>query len=165
MTHEERIAELQRANDESRAEIARRETLRFTDPIAYDDDQRAERDENSIGDVTVQKFGAHVLMYRTHENNSQTLAAEAHDRGLYAADPAAESDAPLFGDHRDEMLSRAIGVVISHERHARRQELERALVARDRKIAALEGELREVKGMLGATLQLLGQQKPKLWLP
>jgi len=72
------------------------------------------------------------------------------------APTASEGGLGLFGDDRDEQLTKALGYVVSHERHSRREELEAALVTRDRKIAELEGELREVKGMLGATLQLLG---------
>src|SRR5262245_36762322 len=84
-----------------------------------------------------------------------------------APEPETEGELGLFGDYRDRLLSRAIGCVISHERHGRRQELEAALVSRDRKIGELEGEIRELKGMLGATLQLLGtgNAPKKLWTP
>jgi len=38
-----------------------------------------------------------------------------------------------------------------------REETEGELLKRDRKIGILEGEIRELKGMLGATLTLLGK--------
>jgi len=64
----------------------------------------------------------------------------------------------LFGDWRDDALARGIGFALSEVRHQLRTEREAALVTRDRKIAELEGELREIRGMLGATLALLGQK-------
>jgi hypothetical protein len=76
-----------------------------------------------------------------------------------------EDTIQLFGDWRDKALTDALAEVIVELRREWRQEREAELVKRDRKIGELEGELREIRGMLGATLTLLGQQKPKLWTP
>jgi len=186
------IEQLQRDNAEARERIAAAQAARESDPIAHDDwlhesigsppvrksqiddamrvadeNERTsgaligEHDENAMGSsYTRKKDAAATLIYRRHENSP---AHALRDTG----EPSSENELGLFGDERDAMLSRAIGYVISHERHARRQELEKALISRDRKIGELEGELREIRGMLGATLQLLGTANApkKLWTP
>src|SRR5262249_62086664 len=62
-----------------------------------------------------------------------------------------------WGGACEEHLTKAVRYVVSHDLHSRREELEAALVTRDRKIAELAGKLREVKGMLGAVLTLMGK--------
>lgn len=85
---------------------------------------------------------------------------ETHHDGAPA--PAPEPEPEPSGD--DPELVDAIERFAS-ACETRFAELDSELVKRDRKIGELEGELRELKGMLGATLTLLGQQKPKLWKP
>jgi hypothetical protein len=84
------------------------------------------------------------ILYRTHGDNA-TL-------------PISEPDAvALFGDERDEILCEGIGQALAHERARARAER----VELDRQIATLEGEIRELRGMLGATLALLGAPKER----
>ena|SRR5215831_18088502 len=68
-----------------------------------------------------------------------------------------EPPTAFFGDARDDLLARAIGYALAETRKEMRAERNAALVERDRRIGMLEGEIRELRGMLGATLTLLGK--------
>jgi len=78
-----------------------------------------------------------------------------------ALPPAAEpSDGNgIFGDWRDDQLARAIGFALCETRRELREERDAELVKRDRRIAELEGEIRELKGFVGGVLTLLGKSQ------
>jgi hypothetical protein len=95
--------------------------------------------------------GPQGILYRATENNAQPPVA-AMD-----ATPSDDDVAQLFDDPElNRNFTHAMGYVISELRHEWRTERDAALVERDRKIGILEGELREMKGMLGAVLALMG---------
>ena len=102
----------------------------------------------AAGAAPVQKSDESAVLYREHHDNAPAPAPQ----------PDAEpSDGDVELAHAFDVFAQAV--------ENRLAELDSELVKRDRKIGELEGELREIKGMLGATLTLLGQQKPKLWKP
>jgi hypothetical protein len=153
-------------NDEGRARIAEREAARENDPGLEQDFLLAEREHDAaISHIVIshegwaervrsspvrQKDVGATLLYRTHQN-VQALVPRSNAMPS-SADPSPANDGELDG------YSKAIAeFTVAY--------VAKTLVERDRKIAELQGELREIKGMLGATLQLLGQQKSKLWKP
>jgi len=144
VTREERLAlidKLQRDAGEGRQRLAERVAKREADPAAMQDWLMADSDE---------------IVHK--EYAPEIIAADEAQAGWEAWLRAS------LTIERAEILdtvTQALGEVIA----AIRNEHEAALIERDRKIANLEGELREMKGMLGATLQLLGQKSSKLWRP
>jgi len=80
------------------------------------------------------------LIYKEHDNSERAPAAE----------PAAATLEGVWSDATVEALCD----ILDNVENRMRQEF-------DRKLAVLEGENRELKGMLGATLTLLGQKEFK----
>jgi hypothetical protein len=138
MTDEERrlLAEIFREDDRWRAEhedwLARRE---------------AERE------ALARKSGEDGLVYRTTENNAQVAA------------PVAVSDVSnadgLFGDERDDMLARALGVIIAEMRAEREAERSAEQGERNAELAKLQTEIDELRGKINALLTLMGNAVSK----
>ncbi|HMF27568.1 MAG TPA: hypothetical protein VKE42_02285, partial [Candidatus Cybelea sp.] len=116
---------------------------------AHDRMMAEHREETARRDAAsnppVRKPGPGGLLYRDGPENAQASVA-AMDGAPFIDESGSEAYPPLAD------LRRGIAQFVVTW-------CNRKLVARDRKIAELEGELREVKGMLAATLQLLGKSK------
>src|SRR5262249_42751333 len=131
---------------EGRARIAKREAARAADPYLYDDWVRA---GEPIGTSLMRKSDETLgLLYRTNEN--ALVDAPQPDAGAENSEAweqwlqrrlAAERDALVKG------ITEGFMTLLTRER-----------LVYDRKLGELEGEIRELKGALGATLQLLGQK-------
>jgi len=163
MTKDERevlIARLQRENDESRAEIARRKTEREENPAAFDVAALADRRVTGVesdlayGDIRqpepsppVAKSGeGGGLVYKTTE----TAQAAAPRMGLGASSGDDEwkgwndwVKAHIANDRADlvEQLTKAIGEVIATMREECSAEIKAAIGERDIKIAKLEAQV------------------------
>jgi hypothetical protein len=88
---------------------------------------------------------------------------KSDEPGINSLQPAPEPDAePPLG--RAEAVE-AIGGMIVALRREWRTEREVGLAKRDRRIGELEGEIRELKGLVNGLLTLVGQKQPKLWTP
>jgi hypothetical protein len=117
------------------------------------------------GALYVRQTDSRGMLYRPARENAAADAAAA------AAVPSSETDdssalwnAWLRGHLNIErtVISQAMGEVIVATRREMRQERDAALLARDREISALQGELREVKGLLRDTLEKLGKLETDL---
>jgi hypothetical protein len=162
------IEQLQRDNDESRAEIERRAAERENDPAGHDRRERehqqleAERATAAISHAAIshEEWADRIrnayaqkndepaaLVYRRYEN-SQTPSAADDATGLFDSNPPAENEFEAAVD------------VFAAAVERRLRDLEGELVTRDARIATLEGKL-------DALLTLLGTGKPpkKLWVP
>jgi len=139
--------------------------------------ERWEASREAAGSLPMQKSDAEAVIDRTDDENATAAAPQ----------PAPAPDKPwLFGDERDEILTRAIGYALGDVRHecrTRLDVLEKEIVALkknmrvlrrefeadltngvevychslERKIALLENENIEIKGVLGSALRRLGQ--------
>jgi len=153
------IERLQREADEGRERIAERIARRERNPHAVQEmllaDARITKDEGDlhfsdpIGEPLVQRNdAARGLVYKRHENPLPPAPAP---------EPEPSGDDPSF----EEAVDRFAAAVEN-----RLADLDAELADFAIALDELEGDIRELKGMLGATLQLLGQQqKPKLWKP
>src|SRR5262249_24036433 len=122
------IERLQAANDESHAEIERRREQRENDPAAFAraeiEHQQAEAERETavvshavisheewaepIRAEYVQKFGSDVVLYRTHDENEQTPAAESLRTGLRDDNPPAEDEFETAVDKFAATVERAL---------------------------------------------------------
>ena len=146
------MAELQRQNDESRAELERRAAEREANPAAMDAWLTADsRDTGDSRDLCFtaptaghgspqsapvrRNGGAGGLVYRTQQNAS-------------AAAPVAVAVPSNADDWRDEVARGMAGVIVVTKRELR-QEYRKALRARDARIAKLEARVETLLAMLG----------------
>jgi len=93
----------------------------------------------------VQKSDGDGLVYRTHENNAPAPAPPPD------AEPSESEPYPPL-----EQLHQAIAQFVVCWTN---RKLDQALIARDRRIGILEGEIRELKGFVGGIVALLGQKQ------
>jgi len=124
---EARISQLERDNARSLDELEERQAAH--DPAAELEQMIAEHRSKPVGSPLVRRHGV--------------------------TPPQAE---PTPSDGVDsQTLARALGEVVAHERNRERREREAALVERDRRIGELEGELKEIRSLVGDVLQRLEQ--------
>jgi hypothetical protein len=141
MTRDERLDLIDRLRaeaDAGRERIAERERARESDPIAFDDWCRAERSVEPIRSAPMAETELPDIIYRTYAPDAPEPAPEPETA---AFDEAALLETVARGS------AEAVMTLIQRERRTY-----------DRRIATLEGELREVKGMIGSVLALLGQK-------
>ena len=120
-------------------------------------DRMMEEAREGQGSVCVQRDGSAALEYRVTDN-SALPAPETAKPAPSDGDPWNSWFTASFALHTQaerEVTAIAIGEVAAHERAFHRAEFEAALVARDRRIGILEGELRETEAMLSSTLKRL----------
>src|SRR5262249_11457700 len=128
----------------------------------------AEDAEGSIRSAQVQKFGSDAVLYRVHDEN-----APAHDPQPDAAPSGGYEgwEAWMAGHLRNErakmsqVMTAALVEFGANLQDDIRQQFEAELIKRDREIGELNGQIRELKGLVGGLVTLLGQPKPKLWTP
>ena len=153
MTRDERldrIAELKASNEQLRAEREARQLARDADLFAFDDHLRAERSAEPERSPYMQRNDrAGGLVYKRMDDALQR-APEPPDWSAWERWLQAHLD-----NLREEMaaaLGKATMALLQEERSRF-----------EREIAILKNENAEIRGMLGAALQLLG--KSKLWKP
>jgi len=155
MTRDEcldRIAELKASNEQLRAEREARQLARDADLFAYDDYLRAERSAEPERSPYVQRdTGRGGLVYRRLDNALQPVPEPAPDWSAW------ERWLQAHLDNLREQMAAALGKATMALLQEERSRFER-------EIAILKNENSEIRGMLGAALQLLGQQK-SLWKP
>src|SRR5262249_28416020 len=137
-----------------RQHIAEREQARENDPALMQDHLLAAHEP--IRRPLVEQTNELGLITRDYAGNAQALAAEPDADGL---DDYTRAICRYVVEYTRQNLPERDQRLDIHENEiVALKRLVRESIERDRKIGILEGELREVKGMLGATLTLLGQK-------
>jgi hypothetical protein len=154
MTREERldlIEQLRADADAGRERIAenrrRLEELAESDPVAFDDYLRAERKHEGSSLMRKSDHPA-GLLYRTTDNALQR--APAVEREAFDEQP------PAFDERQRDCLATVIAEL--RKEFDQRVKIRAVRFVLQKSIADLQAENAEIKGMLGATLQLLGQK-------
>jgi len=146
----DRIAELKASNDQLRAEREERQRARDADPFAFDDWLRAEHSAEPEPKAYVQRNDA-----------GEGLIYKRMSDALQPAEPDWSGWEAWLQGHLEilrEQMAAAIG-------KATMMLLQEERIRFERELAILKNENAEIRGMLGTALQLLGQQKSKLWKP
>jgi hypothetical protein len=138
---------------EDRAELAA--LYAEQDKLMSEHDQGMARCE-AAGAAPVQKSDESVVLYREHHDNAPAPAPAAE-----ADDPWKDWNAWLAGsialhiEAEREVVAEAIAEVGAHIQRETRAERAAELVARDRRIGIVEGELKETASLLADTLRKL----------
>jgi len=137
---------------ENRARIAERQAAREADPIKMDEYLRSDPDFRTtepIGSPYVQRDSADVgLVFKTNDN-ALLPAPQPQDEAFY--------EEPTFTEQQRDVIAEMIVEL--------RREWRKDIKVRDvrgaltRHLAENDAEIAEVKGMLGAVLQLLEPKK------
>jgi hypothetical protein len=104
------------------------------------------RQRRAAEDPFYDDISARPLVRKSAHNGVLTYSTK-HDAYIPpAADDEPDDGGAFFGDYRDELLTDAIGEALAGLRRELRSQF-------NRKIATLEGELTETKGLLGDALR------------
>jgi hypothetical protein len=158
----ERMAELREQNAESEARIGERERARLQDPVRMQDHILATDTTltKHTGDLCfteplespyARKTRGNGMLYRRGPENGMLTAPQS------VSVSSSETEADYSGWERwmaahlaaeRDVIARAMGDVVLATRRELRQERDAALLARDRQISILQGELADAKRLL-----------------
>jgi hypothetical protein len=164
-----RIRELQEQADEGRARIAERERQREEDPLGFDRpaDRRLTNDPHDLifgesrepleSPPVKRNGGAGGLVYKRFQ--TQPAPAPEPQPDYSGWEQWLRGHLDIERQATREEFEGALVEIMGELRKDWHAQHNKALIVRDRRIAALEGELREVKGLLADTLKRFDQNR------
>jgi hypothetical protein len=152
VTRDERldlIDRLKRENDEARERLRQRQEEREQNPELMDDYLR-ECDREPVRAVYVEREASAGLLYREHHNEA-LQAAPVADAGASDWNTWFSRSWENHIKAERQVVAEGIGEALLETRKELRQEHAAALVERDRRISALESEVRELTRKLAVS--------------